>query len=580
MLLEYPRPSFRRKDWLNLNGEWGFVFDDERKGEKERWYFEFPKEYLSIEVPYTYETKLSKINDETFHPVVWYEKFIHLNADNDRVLLNFEGVDYSTKVWINGEFAGSHIGGYAAFTFEITDYIKNGDNKITVRVEDSKSLVQPRGKQRWKNESFGCWYVQTTGIWKPVWIEKVPSNYLEKVKITPDIDEGKVFFHGKIKRKNDCSPVTLSCEIKLFDRIIQNMKVTVQNEYVEFTANLKNDDDPWSIALWSPTNPTLYEVSFALTDKYGNVDSVETYFGMRKISIQGDKILLNNVPLYQRLILDQGYWEESHLTPPNDDAIIRDIDLILAAGYNGVRKHQKIEDRRFLYWCDKKGLLVWSEMAAGYTFNDEAIHNFTREWMEIVEQFYNHPSIITWTIFNESWGLEQIYTDKKQQNFTKSMYYLTKSYDSMRPVIVNDGWEHTVSDIITLHDYEEIGSVLYSRYENKEKILQNEIPFNRDKYAFANGYGYNGQPIIISEYGGIAFSCEAGWGYGNQVNNEEDFFERFRNITTAIKKLDYVVGYCYTQITDVQQEVNGLYNIRREPKVDIAIVKRINEELI
>lgn len=459
-----------------------FSFDDNREGEKEKWYLSFPKEYLLIQVPYTYETKLSKIGEEKFHSVVWYEK--------------------------------------------------------------------------------------------------VPSNYLEKVKITPNIDEGNISIYGKINRKIDDSPLTLTCEIKLQDIIIQSMNVTVQNHYIEFTVNLKNEDDPWSIALWSPSNPILYDVSFALIDGYGNIDSIETYFGMRKISIQGDKVLLNNSPLYQRLILDQGYWEESHLTPPSDEAIIKDIDLILAAGYNGVRKHQKIEDRRFLYWCDKKGLLVWSEMAAAYTFNDEVMHNFTCEWMDIVEQFYNHPSIITWTIFNESWGIDQIYTSEKQQNFTRSMYYLTKSYDSMRPVIVNDGWEHTVSDIITLHDYEEIGSILYSRYEDKERILNNKIPFNGGKYAFAKEYQYKGQPIIISEYGGIAFNRESGWGYGNQVKNEEDFLERFKNITNAIKRLDYVVGYCYTQITDVQQEVNGLYNIKREPKVDITRVRLINEEVI
>lgn len=329
MLLEYPRPSFKRQDWLNLNGDWNFSFDDNREGEKEKWYLTFPKEYLLIQVPYTYETKLSKIGEENFHPVVWYEKVINLDKDNERLLLNFEGVDYNTKVWINGELVGRHIGGYAAFSIEITDYVTKGDNKITVRVEDSFSPVQPRGKQRWKSESFGCWYVQTTGIWKPVWIEKVPNNYLEKVKITPNIDEGNVSICGKVNRKIDDSPLTLTCEIKLQDKIIQSMNVIVQNHYIEFTVNLRNEDDPWNIALWSPSNPVLYDVSFTLIDGYGNIDRIETYFGMRKISIQGDKVLLNNSPLYQKLILDQGYWEESHLTPPSDEAIIKDIDLIL-----------------------------------------------------------------------------------------------------------------------------------------------------------------------------------------------------------------------------------------------------------
>jgi beta-galactosidase/beta-glucuronidase len=307
-------------------------------------------------------------------------------------------------------------------------------------------------------------------------------------------------------------------------------------------------------------------------------DEVKSYFGMRKIEIKGDKILLNNLPLYQRLILDQGYWEESHLTPPSEEAIIKDIDLILAAGYNGLRKHQKVEDERFLYWCDVKGVLVWCEMPSQYTYNDDVVEHYTKEWMEIVRQNYNHPCVITWTAFNESWGVEKIYTNKNQQKFTEGIYHLTKAYDTMRPVIVNDGWEHTVSDILTLHDYEEKGITFGVRYENKDAIVNGKIPFNRDRYAFAKGYEYKGQPVLISEYGGIAFSAESGWGYGTQVKNEDEFINRFRGITTAIKNLDYSVGFCYTQVTDVQQEINGLYTIKREPKVDIEKIRKINME--
>jgi beta-galactosidase/beta-glucuronidase len=333
---------------------------------------------------------------------------------------------------------------------------------------------------------------------------------------------------------------------------------------------------PWKIAAWSPQQPNLYDVEFVLYEDDRKIDHVYSYFGMRKISIEKGKVLLNNTPFYQRLILDQGYWPDSHLTPPSEEALVEDIEAILAMGYNGVRKHMKIEDARFLYWCDVKGLLVWSEMAATFEFNDEAIEALTKEWVEIVRQQYNHPSIVTWVPFNESWGIPQVLTDSKQQKFTESMYHLTKSLDPNRPVIVNDGWEHTVSDILTLHDYEEVGAKLFERYADKAALMNGEISFNNWKYAMAQGYAYRGQPVIVSEYGGIAFKTGTGWGYGNQVATEEAFLERFRGITQAIKDTDYICGYCYTQITDVQQEVNGLLTEDRKPKVPLEAIKEIN----
>jgi beta-galactosidase/beta-glucuronidase len=520
---------------------------------------------------------MSTIEDTTMHNLVWYNKKVMLKKEgNKRILLNFEGVDYTTKVWINGCFAGSHTGGYAAFTLDITKHLVDGENNITVRVEDSFDTAQPRGKQRWKKDNFGCWYVQTTGIWKTVWIEKVSACYIEKVKITPDIDLGEVRITAKVKGANFDVKNVLSCEVSFNNHIVRKTELHVEQDYISFSISLINEKQPWSVVLWSPQNPNLYDISFTLSAEGTGVDQVKSYFGMRKISISGNKVLLNNQPLYQRLILDQGYWKESHLTPPSEEAMLKDIDLIMTAGYNGLRKHQKIEDQRFLYWCDRKGLLVWSEMAAAYTFHEDGMKVFTTEWMDIVDQNYNHPCIITWTPFNESWGIENIYNNVMQQKFTESIYQLTKAFDPMRPVIVNDGWEHTISDILTLHDYEEYGDGILSRYKKEDQIVNNKIPFNKHRYAFAKGYEYKGQPVIVSEYGGIAFSSKEGWGYGEQVKSEEEFIKRFDSITSAIKELDYVSGFCYTQVTDVQQEVNGLYTIDREPKVNIDEIKKIN----
>ncbi len=575
MYNHYPRPQLQRKDWYNLNGAWDFHFDDENKGEELGWYQQFPSAQ-KILVPYSYESTMSGIRDQTHHKVVWYHRTFHADLqDGKRLLLNFEGVDYEAKVWVNGRFVGSHTGAYAAFSFDITKALLQGENTITVRAEDSISCLQPRGKQRWKKENFGCWYVQTTGIWKTVWLEEVSAFYIEKVKMTPDIDQGLIDiiidFAGTLPQEDS----SLLYEIVLEGKKVCASQVSVMEHSLRITASLLREE-PWTLALWSPDSPRLYDISFQLLAGSTVIDQVDSYFGMRKISIENGKVLLNNLPLYQRLILDQGYWEDSDLTPSDEEAILRDIDLILKAGYNGLRKHQKIEDARFLYWCDRKGLLVWSEMAAQYSFRDSGMQKFTREWMEIVEQNYNHPSIITWTPFNESWGIDNIASDVAQQQFTIAIYHLTKAFDTMRPVIVNDGWEHTVSDILTLHDYVESGDEFLERYRDKNKIVSNEIPFNKHRYAFAKGYQYQGQPVIISEYGGIAFQNGEGWGYGQQVKSEEEFMRRFESITSAIKSLDYISGFCYTQLTDVQQEINGLYTIGREPKVNIEKISEIN----
>ncbi|GLX66046.1 glycoside hydrolase family 2 protein [Paenibacillus glycanilyticus] len=574
----YPRPQFVREQWVDLNGEWNFAFDDANAGEAS-----LPSAFVSertIKVPFTYETEASGIGDESHHPYVWYNRTLDIPADveGSKVLLHFQAVDYEAKVWVNGTYVGSHQGGYAAFKFDITPYIAfGGENQLTVKVEDSQDATQPRGKQRWVKDNFECFYVQTTGIWQSVWMEFVAPVRVDSVKITPDIDNRTVRFEYEVEGDYSASDIRLETVISLKGQQVKQMSLVVDRPWLQLDADLVHEvNGPWKHSHWSPQHPNLYDVEFILYKGDVKLDHVYSYFGMRKISIEKGRILLNNAPLYQRLILDQGYWPGSHLTPPSEEALIEDIDLILAMGYNGVRKHMKVEDARFLYWCDVKGLLVWSEMAATFEFNDNAVHKFTKEWMEVVRQQYNHPSIITWVPFNESWGVMNIKKDKKQQKFTEAIYHLTKSFDPYRPVITNDGWEHTVSDILTLHDYVETKEEFEKRYANKDEILNNEISFNHWKYAFADGYEYQGQPVIVSEFGGIAFQTEAGWGYGNQVSSDEAFLNRFRNIHQAIKDRDYIVGYCYTQITDVQQEVNGLLTADRKPKIPLETIREVN----
>ncbi|HBE77082.1 MAG TPA: glycoside hydrolase family 2 [Firmicutes bacterium] len=582
-LNEYPRPQFVRRSWDNLNGLWDFAFDDQNIGEAKCWYHhgEFDKK---INVPFVYESKASGIQDETHHPNVWYQRAVVIDSQyaGQRILLHFQGADYLTKVWVNGAYLGLHRGSSNKFQFDITHFVKLGAaNSITVKCEDSKSCCQPRGKQRWHDKNFGCWYVQSTGIWKTVWIEYVADTHIEKVKITPDVDDASVLFEYSIHNFEVHPHLKIVTTLSYKGQLIREVTLKPDRSFTKLKVDITNDTlvegVHFKFPVWDIGQPNLYDVNFKLFSGETLLDEVTSYFGMRKISIKNGKIFLNNAEIYQKLLLDQGYWPDSLLTPPGEAAILEDIDKTLAMGFNGVRKHMKVEDERFLYWCDHKGLLVWSEFPACYEYNDQAVENFVPEWLEVVEQNYNHPAIVTWVPLNESWGIPNIGVNKQQQSFAQSLYYLTKALDKSRPVIVNDGWEHTISDILSIHDYEELGDVFTKRYQEKERVIKDEVLKGSSRYNFAENHSYQGQPIIISEYGGIAFKSESGWGYGNQVGSEEEFLSRYQAITEAIKKCDYICGYCYTQITDVQQEINGLLTEDRVPKIGLEKIKKIND---
>lgn len=577
---DYPRPQLVRQEWQCLNGEWDFAFDDENRGESENWGAGFAAE-RRIRVPFTYETEAGGIHDETRHDTVWYQRTLGLTEEElagKRTVLHFEGCDYLLRLWVNGRYAGSHTGAYSRASFDISKHVTAGRNVIVAMAQDSFSTSQPRGKQRWIPENFGCWYVQTTGIWKTVWLEHTPKSYIDAVKITPDLDNYCVRFDFQVVGGPSCA---VGAAVSFCGVPVANCLSTLENGRTTMTVPLSCDHFVDKVMEWSPESPNLYDVQFTLTENGAVAEEVGSYFGLRKIATQDARVLLNNYPVYQRLVLDQGYWKETGLTPPSEEALIEDIDKTVQLGYNGVRKHQKVEDERYLFWCDVKGLYVWSEMAATYTFDDDAVECFTEQWMEIVRQNYNHPSIVTWTPFNESWGVPRVKCDRSQQHFTEAIYHLTKAFDPMRPVIVNDGWQHTVSDIISLHDYGFTGESLLSRLGDKEQITTGQTVMENRRSAFADGYEYKGQPIIVSEFGGIALDDGNGksWGYGDKAAGEEAFFERLGSVVSAIYRMPYVCGFCYTQITDVQQEVNGLMDMERKFKVDPDRVSRINRNV-
>lgn len=567
---EYPRPQFVRADWTNLNGEWKFAFGEDvtfeaaMKGELNR----------TIRVPFTYETKMSGIEDHTQHPVVWYSRTI-TGKSGKRAILNFDGADYDTEVYVGGKLVGTHRGAYTRFSFDVTDYLGDGETLLVVKCTDPDLPIQVRGKQRWEKDSFGCWYVQNTGIYKTVWMEYADEVHLTKLKMTPNTSDYSIKFDVAVS--NPADDVEVRFDISFDGRHIQTASIWAADIDNTVTVRLDSKNITYQVELWSLWNPALYDVDITVRKADKVVDTVGSYFGIREYTVKDGKLLFNNGPFYARMLLDQGYWVESSITAPSEEALIKDIELSKQMGFNGVRKHQKIEDERFFYYADIMGFVVWCELPSNHWFNDDASKEITNEWLEIVTQNYNHPSLVTWVIFNESWGVRNIQNNEQQSNLATGLYYLTKSIDKMRPVVSNDGWSHAKSDILTLHHYEQNGEYLYNMYSNEKKLTDGDV-WNSQILPFADGYKYEGQPIIFTEFGGTAYVRDTdgnAWGYGQGVKNDEEFLERFGSLIDAIKRMN-ISGYCYTQITDVEQEVNGLLTVDRKPKVPVEeIAKRV-----
>ena len=562
---EHPRPDFMRPQWLNLNGQWQFCFDDADLGLAQGWQDpakSFPQE---ITVPFCYQCSRSGIHDRANHPVMWYRRKFSLppQLQNKRVLLRFGAVDFSCAVYVNGQRAGEHKGGYTPFSIDVTPYLLPEENDLCVRVEDGYDCTQPRGKQLWKDKWFGCWYTPVSGIWQTVYLEAAGDQYLKSVHITPDIDAGTASILLTLDRIPETA-VLAEVTISLKGKEIRRQSMTMHQRSQRMVIDMVEGTEITGFAHWTPEEPNLYDVCITLSGG----DCVSTYFGMRKIEVHDGMVLLNNHPLYQRLILDQGYWPDSLLTPPSDDAIREDIEWTKRFGYNGARKHQKLEDPRYYYWADKLGLLVWEEIPSAYAFTNEEIQNLSETLSGGIERDYNHPSVIAWVPLNESWGVDRIYADARMQSAAGMLYAQAKAMDGTRLVSVNDGWENTKTDIFGLHDYAATGDVLSKHFANREHIEKYACDHHM---AYAQGVNPTGkEAFLLTEYGGIAFrdGCEESWGYHDKVPDEEAFFVRYASLTDAARAIPYCNGYVYTQLTDVEQETNGLLTPDRKPKVD------------
>lgn len=575
----FPRPDFIRTNWKDLNGEWEFAFDEERDLEEARWVTEgrFPRK---IQVPFVYQTKRSGIGDNAMHEVVWYRRTLELPPEMEgrQIRLVFGAVDYRADVWLNGVHIGGHTGGYTPFDFWISGLLREGANELVVRAQDRQDTAQPRGKQYWKQEPDRCWYVQNTGIWQNVWLEAAQGAHIDQIKLTPDIDTNSV--EAVLTVEDFCAGDCAEVQVFYQERTVKRLTVSLDGIRTRIPVGLQPEDAIDEMHYWSPESPSLYDVRVTLLRDQKPQDCVETYFGMRKISIDRGEVRLNYRPYYMKLVLDQGYWRESGLTPPDAEALRRDVEMTKALGFNGARKHQKIEDSRYYYWADRLGLIVWGEVPSAYEYCDQEVTNLFRDFGEFIRRDYNHPSIVAWVPLNESWGVRKIVNDFCQQNFASALYHFAKSMDPMRLVSGNDGWEMAATDIAAVHDYHKDGEDFDQTY-TPEALEQMESMAPTGRRLFAYGMRRPRESaLMITEYGGIALAVDAGgknWGYGKAEESAESLIARYRDVTEAIMRIPGCRGFCYTQLTDVYQEVNGLLDMDHRPKFDCGRIREIND---
>jgi len=566
---EYPRPDFVRNDWLNLNGWWNFEFDDENRGLELEW-FQNPRFSKKILVPFPFQSEKSGIADQSFHDVFWYHREIAIPEqwkDSSRVLLHFGAFDYQGTLWINGNKIGDHRGGYTPFTLDITDAITHGKGDLVIRGKDTQGKSQPRGKQYWEPDSADIFYSRTSGIWQTVWMEPVPDPYIASLRIVPRLHPALVSVSVKIKGRGNA------------DRLVVTILDEKGEVAVKETAPSGNkatlDIEIPSARTWSPEDPFLYQISLKLHEGENLKDDVQSYTGIREVRRRGRQILLNGSPIRFRGVLDQGFFPGGIYTPESDDVIRRDVELIRQLGFNGARKHQKVEDPRWYYWCDRIGILVWGEMPSSWEFTKEACGALVLEWPEVIRRDWNHPCIIAWVPINESWGLPELVENTEQQAFLEQMACLTREIDPTRLVVDNSGWCHIDTDIIDLHCYTGDPGEMKALLEELIRTGRADKHFEPPVWV---GCGKDrGQPIVISEYGGIALEPDVdpvekeggAWGYGRAASSPEDLARRFTSLTRAILDNPDVAGYVYTQLTDVEQEKNGLLSFDRQPKIPL-----------
>lgn len=583
LLGTYPRPQLRRPAWHSLDGAWGFAYDDDEVGMSQRWFRHGDFEQ-TIAVPYPPESPASGIGDPSYHPVVWYSRTLTAaetaHDDDARVVLHFGAVDYAATVWVNGCQVAAHAGGQSPFSADITDYL-DGDDLVVVRAVDRPlDVSQPRGKQEWLPEPHEIWYRRTTGIWQPVWIEEVAATHLTELSWRVGRSTDSVELEMQTNRP--LAPgSTVEVELSYEGSPLARVSTTVHSTgapVIEIPLRDQRNGQHYEKLTWSPENPRLIDATVVVTDG-DSVDTVASYLGLRTVGTAGGRFLLNDRPYFVRAVLEQGYWPESHLAAPSADALRAEVQLIKDMGFNTARIHQKAEDPRFLYWADRLGLLLWGEAPAAFEFTTSAVVDLTREWIELVRRDRSHPSVVTWVPFNESWGIRDVLTDAPHRAFSRGLADLTRALDPTRPVISNDGWEHTKSDILTVHDYDGDPETFARRYADHEALAALFAGYGPShRMLMAEGEAdTRGLPVMVTEFGGIKYEtvpAEPAWGYSTSSTVEE-LEAHLRGVFGALLQSTVLSGFCYTQITDTMQEANGLADENRVPKLPIEVIHSI-----
>ena len=570
----YPRPLLRRASWQSLNGRWQFTIDRDASART-------PREVAfdrAIVVPFSPETEASGIGDTDLFRACWYRREVELPplGPEQRFILHFGAVDYVATVWIDDTIAATHEGGYSPFSADITELVRGKTRfQLTVLAQDDPSdLAKPRGKQDWQQKPHSIWYPRTTGIWQTVWYEVVHQSAIAKLCWTPHLDRWEIALAVHF---GPLCPRPVSVNVRLHCRgvVLASDRYSAAAGEVHRRIALSDPgvDDFRNEFLWSPARPTLIEADLDVVDEDRNlVDSVRSYTALRSFSADRDRIVLNGRPYPLRFVLDQGYWPETGMTPPDDAALKRDVELTKAMGFNGARKHQKIEDPRYLYWADRLGLLVWEEMPSAYRFTTLSVKRLTRQWLDAIERDISHPCIVAWVPFNESWGVPNLPDSAPERNYVQALYFLTKTLDPTRPVIGNDGWENVATDIIGIHDYDHRLDRIaqrYSAHSELANLLERERPGGRILSLAGVGTEH---PVVLSELGGIAFSrANESWGY-SRATSARDLEERYRALLEVITSSGMLSGFCYTQFADTYQEANGLLYADRTPKFPLEAI--------
>jgi beta-galactosidase/beta-glucuronidase len=567
----YPRPQLRRAGWVSLDGTWEFAIDAEA-----RWQRPGDVQFdRRIVVPFAPETERSGVRETGFFHACWYRRTFErpsLGA-GERLVLHFGAVDHEAKAWLNGAVCACHRGGYTPFEADVTDQLtESGAQELVVRAyDDPHDLEKPRGKQDWQREPHSIWYPRTTGIWQTVWLEKVPETRIARLRWTPSLVRWEIGLEVQVENARPGLHVEVTLASRGEDLASDRYAVVSGEVSRRIAFSDPGIDDFRNELLWAPPSPTLIDARLTLRGPGGEVvDTIDSYTALRSISIEGDRFVLNGRPYPLRLVLDQGYWNGTGITAPDDAALRRDVELAKAMGFNGVRKHQKLEDPRYLYWADRLGLLVWGEMPSAYRFTRASVESVAHEWTEAIDRDYSHPCLVAWVPINESWGVPNLPESARERHYVQALYHLTKTLDPTRPVVGNDGWESVATDIIGIHDYDGDAQQIARRYPSEEvrpKLFRRERPGGR--VIVLDGHRAD-HPIVLSEFGGIAIGRERGreWGY-SRAEDEAVFARRYAELLEVVRSIAMFAGFCYTQFADTYQEINGLLRSDRTPKFPI-----------